>query len=206
MNAERTPKPFTDSARQLQEANQLAEQQRAEVNLRQAEAEQRRNETEHQAGELKRLMEELDARIMGLAPLCKRSHGPTRWTWSLNEAVLRVEPVKPEPQPSAGNPDVLSYSSIRINCRGRGYWEWSHSLWCQEVHPGVFQWWEIGFGPKPFPIPGSSLFALTPDACHQSERGEYWQHVSNPIDASEFIERWMGWFGAAAQGDLQPYP
>jgi hypothetical protein len=90
----------------------------------------------------------------------------------------------------------------------------AHSLWfCDAQHEGVHRWFETGFMagefraytteiyPVTFPPGENAGMALSPVI------GAEWQ-VAWPFTAidqgneAEFIERWLAWFGQAAQGRL----
>ena len=111
--------------------------------------------------------------------------------------------------------EVVVSSSIvlRIERDRFGYAGRSHSLWyCDAEHEGVFRWYETAFMINPVVPKRSSLdpFALSPslDAALALSRGMHSFQVAwpfNPIDQgneAEFIERWIGWFADAAQGQL----
>ena len=108
--------------------------------------------------------------------------------------------------------EVIAYTTIRL--RGstgrRDYIGRSHSLWyCDAQEPGSFRWYETAFmetfggdGPcVPFdlaPASADASLALSP-ATHTHQVAWPFTPFDQGDDES-FIERWMGWFGGAAQG------
>lgn len=112
--------------------------------------------------------------------------------------------------------DVIAYSSIMVR-KPRdpyGYEGRAHSLWfCDANEEGVYRWYELAFMVQPLvaerytvdpfslsPTDEEAAKALTPT---MTVRQVAWQPV--PVDQGEedaFIERWLGWFGAAADGSL----
>lgn len=112
--------------------------------------------------------------------------------------------------------DVVAYSSIRVrNPRDPYDYEGrSHSLWFCDAHEeGVYRWYELAFMVQPLiaerytldpfslpPTDDEAAKALTPT---MTVRQVAWQPI--PIDQGEedpFLERWLGWFAAAADGSL----
>ena len=112
--------------------------------------------------------------------------------------------------------DVIAYSAIvvrkpkdRYDYEGR-----AHSLWFCDAHEeGVYRWYELAFMVQPMipqrftldpfarsPTDSASAKCLTPVA---TARQVAWQPI--PIDQGEerqFIERWISWFAAAADGTI----
>ena len=215
----------SEAASSLQQANAIAVQQRAETarqeSVAQSEAERRRELCEAADRSLERVVSVLNDQILLNAPASKRP-GPTpQWAWSLNEANLIVRPSRMAEQrldTSTYSPpiEIVAYSNITLRIKpdqsrfeGR-----SHSLWyCDAKKAGVFRWYETAFMISPFISQRGLLdpFALDPGReayeALAPVMGKYqvaWPFT--PIDQgdeSEFIERWLGWFGEAAQGQLR---
>ena len=169
---------------------------------------------------LGRIMESLGRQIADNAPSANAQDGHSPQAWSLNEAILLVDPVtRTPPIASQGLTfEVVAHTAINTEMPLRmrqGYVGRSHSLWyCDAQEAGVFRWYEIAFfdrdsrgrnGVTPF-----SLLPGDPDL--KFALGNYSTPVQlarpfMPIDQGEeqaFIDRWMDWFAAAAQGQLRP--
>ena len=113
--------------------------------------------------------------------------------------------------------DVISYSAIaaRIPQDYYGYEGRSHSLWfCDAYDAGQYRWFELAFMTSVMSRVNSSVdpFALAPTdtgagalfapgvAGHQIA----WEPL--PFDQGnedQFVERWLGWLAAAADGSLR---
>lgn len=88
----------------------------------------------------------------------------------------------------------------------------THSLWfCDAVEPGRFAWYETGFMKSPVLATRSQFepFHLSAgQADHALLPMMGTEQVAWPFeeldrsDLTEFLHRWLGWFGAAAQGVL----
>ena len=215
----------SEAASGLQQANAIVVQQRAEAarqeSVARSEAERRQELYEAANRSLARVVSLLNDQVLSNAPTSKRP-GPTpQWSWSMNEANLSVEPSRmAEPRMDTdtyGPPfEVVAYSGItlRIKPDRYGFEGRSHSLWyCDAQEAEALRWYETAFMDAPLISQGSSLdpFALRPG------RGAYvalapivgkyqvaWPFA--PIDQgdeSDFIDRWLEWFGEAAQGLLR---
>ena len=111
--------------------------------------------------------------------------------------------------------DVIAYTTIglRDSTGRRDYSGRSHSLWyCDAQEPGSFRWYETAFmetfgGDSPF-VP-FDLAPLSADASLALSSATHTHQVAWPFtpfdqgDDESFIERWMGWFGDAAQGQMR---
>ena len=144
---------------------------------------------------------------------------PTR-SWTLNEATLSVERSVVMKEPLHTEADRLPFevivnSSIALGVEPDrfGYSGRSHSLWyCDAEQEGVFRWYETAFMISPVVARRSSLdpFALSPslDAALALSTAMHSFQVAWPFNSidqgneTEFIERWIGWFADAAQGQL----
>lgn len=112
--------------------------------------------------------------------------------------------------------DVIAYAAIaarkprdRYDYEGR-----AHSLWFCDAHDaGIYRWYEVAFmvspliGQRstldPFALPPMDEYAGSALAPVTDVRQIAWQPV--PFDQGEeeqFIERWLGWFAAAADESL----
>lgn len=210
---------------QLQKANAVVVRQRSEAERRrsvdQEEAERRKELDEIGRRSLNGILAMLHQQIVDLAPLANFQE--SQWGWSLNEAILLPDPVVTTEQIlRMGSPfEVIIHTGIGISSpRGlSGYLGRSHSLWyCDARETGVFRWYETAFydlstsernGVLPFSLPpggqeaGSMLLGY--------ENPVYGKPVQlarpfMPIDQGEeqgFIDRWLYWFGLAAQGGLR---
>ena len=211
----------SDAGQQLQLANAIAVNQQAELDLQlsiaRSEEERRRELRKAAQQSLEHILASLHEKIVADAPASQSSTTPLMRAWSLNEAVLIVEPVMTVGSQSAeGSPfEVVVYSSVFVRIRpdAYGYEGRSHSLWyCDAQEDGVFRWYETAFMINPLisrPVPFDP-FAFNPgrDAYGALSRGmqEYqpaWPFAPIDLgDEDDFIERWIRWFAAAAQGKL----
>ena len=150
--------------------------------------------------------------------------GNTTLVFELNRAQLTISPVHmvryPNPDMRYKEPfQVVAFSEIAVvytddlsRYRGR-----SHALWyCDANDQGRLRWYETAFmslsfggnrfsppGIEPFSLPpgNDSFLALSP-TIHTLQRA--WPHM--PIDQGEesnFVERWIDYFGQAASGELR---
>lgn len=112
--------------------------------------------------------------------------------------------------------DVVAYSAIGVRMpRDRYGWEGRvHSLWyCDATEKGVYRWHETAFMVMPLMNQDSSVapFALPPGADAGVAIAPVMGHIQvawpflpfDQGDEVEFLDRWLGWFGLAAQGALQ---
>ena len=215
----------SESASSLQRANAIAVSRQAEEarkeSVARSEAKRRLELCESAGRSLARIVGLLNRQIMLNAPASEYSGPIPGWSWSLNEAKLSVEPSRMAEQhpddDSYGSPfEVVAYSSITLQIQPdlHGFEGRSHSLWYCDAHEaGVFRWYETAFMinayiPKRVRI---EPFALDPEreayialAPVTAEYQVAWPF--EPIDQGDdvdFIERWLGWFGQAAQGLLR---
>ena len=208
-------------ASQLQMAEALAVQRNAEVQ-RQLSADQvaakRQVELQEVANEsLNRILASLNRRILDNAPSTRATNPSRPRILSLNDAILRVADVLNSPK--GGTPklpfEVIAYTTITVEVRDnqRGYAGRSHSLWyCNAQEREQFRWYETAF----FAMWGARRdkfqpFALAPneeDAIYALNSGMHTVSVARPFTPIDqggegsFIERWLEWFAAAAQGQL----
>ena len=215
----------SEGARHLQQANATVVKHRAEVARQESVAQskaERRLELHNDAGKsLARILSLLNDQILSNADTAKQP-GPTpQRSWSLNNATLSMASSKmAENDLSVGtySPpfEIVSYSSITLQIKTDqyGFEGTSHSLWyCNAIDAEEFRWYETAFKISAFiPKRGRlNFFALDPgrnayDAL-ASVMGEY--DVAWPLttidkgDESDFIARWLEWFGKAASGLLR---
>ncbi|MFP3880403.1 MAG: serine/threonine-protein kinase [Dehalococcoidia bacterium] len=218
-----TMSPTPESAQRLQHAYGLEVEKQAEVSRQQSMA---RSEAERRAGlyqvaeqALAHIAQLLHSQVVASAPGSAPSDARL-WPCTLNSAQLSIDPARSaeiqDVRPHYHTQfEVIAYSSITL-CIPPDPWEYegrSHSLWyCDAQEPGVFRWYETAFMINPF-IPRRER--LNPFALNPGEQAygalspamtEYqvaWPFI--PIDQgkeNEFIERWIAWFAAAAEGKL----
>ncbi len=215
----------SEGASSLQRANAIAVSRHAEAarkeSVARSQAMRRLELCEAADRSLARVVGLLNGQIMLNSPASEYPGPIPEWSWSLNEAKLSVEASRMvEDCPDGdtyGSPfEIVAYSIITLQIQpdlhdfdGR-----SHSLWyCDAQVAGVFRWYETAFMispliPKrgridPFALgPGREAYiALAPIT---AEFQVAWPF--DPIDQgneTDFIERWLGWFGQAAQGLLR---
>ena len=218
-------RPTSQAGSRLQQANVLAVERQAEATRQQsaaqAEAERRRAlyATAEQA--LQNTLALLDRRIKDEASAVETGHtghGPSNMAWKLNTGSMSVDFPK---SVGLGRDQSLPFEVIAhtqivasMPADRRGYAGRSHSLWfCDAQEPGVFRWFETAFmtlGSENSLAP----FAMNPDARDAAIALSPTMHIYQaawpfmPIDQGDeddFIERWIGWFGDAAEGQLR-YP
>ena len=207
----------------LQQANALAVEWQTEAarqrSAAQAEAERRRELKTVADQSLGNVLAMLDRQIMDAASAVRARADSSRKSWELNGAMLSVDLPK---QVKLGADRDLPFEVIahtKISVSGpvdrSGHSGRSHSLWyCDAQEQGVFRWYETAFmetfgANRPF-----APFAMPPDALDTATAISPTLHtyqVARPFmsidqgDEDSFVERWMGWFGEAAQGQLR-YP
>ena len=218
----RSVQPTSEAGRQLQLANAIVVNQQAEQDQERSkgitEAERRRKLIEASGQSLDHVLSVLHEQIMANAPSTQSDSAQSLRVWCLIDAVLSMDsPMSVGSQSAEGSPfTVVGYSSIaiRIPRDQYGYEGRSHSLWyCDAQEDGVFRWFETAFMINPLisrPVP-SDPFALNPgrDAYGALSRGMQEYQAAWPFtpidqgDEDDFIERWIRWFAAAAQGKLE---
>jgi serine/threonine-protein kinase len=89
----------------------------------------------------------------------------------------------------------------------------SHSLWfCDAIEEGLFRWYEHAFMTMAFAGSPSTIEPFALDSIDagpvlrpglvRQQRAWNFEELDRS-DPSDFINRWLGWFGKAAQGELQ---
>ena len=205
----------------LQQANALAVERQTEAERQQsaaqAEAERRRELRVAADQSLENILDLLDRQIKGYAPAVRTSEGPHGKRWELNDARLSVDPTKPvTPGIDRELPfEVIAYAQISLASppSQSGYTGRSHSLWYCDAHEplGNFRWyetafWALGSGSviKPFAMPPEAEnAALALSTAMHTYYVEYPVIAIDQGDEDSFVERWMGWFGDAAKGQLR---
>ncbi len=152
------------------------------------------------------------------APMQRRAEG---WNVSLNGARLGLSTAKLFDGKNWGGWDAPPFDvisnatvSIIIPADRQGYEGRSHSLYyCDAIEPGSYAWYETAFMVSPgLPQQGrQDPFALPPGAESakalwpgMSEYQVAWPFTQLLVgDTDDFLDRWLGWFAAAAQGQLQ---
>lgn len=209
----------------LQEANAIVVQRNAEVARRESvaksEAERRAEMCDAAGKSLSRLIGILDRQIQSNAPACRRTGPLPRWSWSLNDAEMSVEPSRMV-APQSGNDverpafEIVAYSSITLRIKpDRSEYEGrSHSLWfCDAQSAGVFRWYDTAFMISPLIPKRGRLdpFALAPGrdayialAPIMAEYQVAWPFTAiDQGNESEFVDLWIGRFADAATGMLR---
>jgi eukaryotic-like serine/threonine-protein kinase len=134
----------------------------------------------------------------------------------LNDAKLGLDTPQPSPSRPGTLPITVVSESVITVTVPRAVYGWagrSHSLWfCNAFEKDRFAWYEVAFMASPL---GGGSPTMEPFATAAAAS----QHALMPIigqtqlawdfeeldrsDLSEFVNRWLGWFGTAAQGRLQ---
>ncbi|MCH8949870.1 MAG: protein kinase, partial [Chloroflexi bacterium] len=219
-------KPSSPASAKLQAVQQAVVERQGEETAR-ASARQSREASRqelYQAAQqsLDTILEGLRARALEAAPATDAAATRGGLVLRLGDGTLIVDAVQMAPPDCLAafdyEPrfDVIAYTAIaarkprdRYDYEGR-----AHSLWFCDAHEeGVYRWYELAFMIRPT-IPRSSTldpFAFPPtdkDAAQaltpvMDVLQVAWQPV--PFDQGEeeqFIERWLSWFAAAADGSL----
>jgi hypothetical protein len=217
-----TPSP---GAGRLQAADHTvrAEQARelARLSAEATTAERRRSLFESGAEVMKRLSAQLRQAIIDNAPAATPApHGiGDDWTLRLGPAVIGMDPTQLSPADPWGGwtPafDVVAHAGIGITIPEDryGFTGRAHSLWyCDAQEPGLYRWYEAGFMISPMIPRQTKTFPIAFDPCENAGKAlsnamTEWQVAwpFTPVDQGEevaFIERWLDWFGLAAQGEL----
>jgi serine/threonine-protein kinase len=122
--------------------------------------------------------------------------------------------VPAQEQPWNGPFAVIAHAVISVNQNpARGHQGRSHSLWfCDAQEEGRFAWYELAFMNSPLSGGPSLLapFSLDPEQATVAFQGVIGTtQLAWPVeeidrsDPTEFIDRWLGWFGEAAEGQMQ---
>ena len=217
----------SEAARRLQQANAVAVKRRTEIerleSVAKSDAERRQelyNDAKQKLGQLTHLLAD---RIALLASSAMYVAGRHELRWTLNEAKLSLAPselVKRNVRDFVDRLpfEVVAYSDITVRqprSRYDGYIGRSHALWFCDAHDvGVLRWYETAFrrtfggdrGLRPFsmfPVERDAVIAISP-ALHTHSLARPFRPIDQGAEG-EFIERWIGWFADAAQGQLR-YP
>jgi eukaryotic-like serine/threonine-protein kinase len=215
----------SDGLLALQEANRAQVAERAEkereASLARTEADRRSELVDAGVKLLIKVSDELRDVIQSVAPESEPTSGVygdrPDWSLRLGGAELSVSQVDIDSPGTTSVFDVVAHASIALTVppgtqdyRGR-----AHSLWfCDAVNEGEYAWYETAFMSSPLTNTRDSTapFALTPsngDSSLQPAMGTVqvaWPFTRlDPGDVSEFVDRWAGWLGQAAQGTLR-YP
>jgi hypothetical protein len=146
---------------------------------------------------------------------------PEDWSFSLGAASFGVDPPKKTAPMPWGNATwapaftVIAHAAIGVSFEADpyGYRGRTHSLWyCDAQQEGVFRWFETAFMVMPMI---NKRFAQEPFQFEPSESAgkALWNGVAEwqvawpftPIDQGDdvdFVERWITWFGLAADRKL----
>lgn len=168
------------------------------------------------------ITEALRQRVLEAAPATQASASNDRLVLQLGNGALAIDPVQSAPadclaafdyEPAF---DVVGYTAIAVR-KPRDHYDYegrAHSLWFCDAHDeGVYRWYELAFMVQPLIPQRYTLdpFALPPTDEHAAAAFTPVMHVRQvawqpmPFDQGEedqFIERWLGWFAAAADGTL----
>ncbi|MCT7372095.1 serine/threonine-protein kinase [Mycolicibacterium llatzerense] len=142
--------------------------------------------------------------------------GSGRWRAELAMATLEFSTCLPAQHTGSPSPYTLvagAEVSLRIPLRGGNYTGRSHSLWYADLHAeDELAWYELAFVPgpgrkaaqeKPYAVNPSwdNATVLLGDTTHYQVAWPV--TVWRPGDLTAHIERWITWFGEAADGTLE---
>jgi hypothetical protein len=211
-------------------ASSLAAANQAAVAGAAAAQSRQRTEQERRAGlataahaQLKAISAELLDVLTTEAPAAAVAQIPARgWKASLAAAEFGLSHPVAQPQPDWGGwqppaIDLVSHATITIVFPPDrfGYEGRSHSLWyCDAKQEGDYGWFETAFMHTPMThrqSHGQDPFALSPGNASAkalwSGMAEYqvaWPFTRLVVgELDELVDRWLGWFAAAAQGALR---
>ena len=207
----------------LQDANRAQVIRMGESSRHQSAAEteaERRSALAKAAGQsFTGLSAELVGAISNAAPAAIRSPGRSgSLRLQLNQAALEISSINQYAGGWEGRPiviDVICFASINLKMPtdDYGYEGRSHSLWFGNIQDAArYGWYETAFMVSPLLARSSRQkpFSLDPgaEAAGALGPGMAGHQVAWPFtplvigDLNEFIDRWAGWFAAAAQGQL----
>jgi serine/threonine-protein kinase len=220
--SQKTPSP---AAARLQEVNKSVVQRAGEEDAKKS-AEQFREETRREllgAAEqsLNQILLSLRERVLEAAPAASVSNADD-FILSLGDGTLgvdRVDTVPPDCLVAFDDEapfDVVACSAIaaRKPKNRQSYEGRAHSLWFCDAHQeGVYRWYELAFMvrsivPERFTLDPFALVPTDEHAAHalvpvMGVRQLAWQPLPfDQGDEEQFIERWLTWFAAAADGTL----
>ena len=182
----------------------------------QVEAERRRELKADADQSLENILALLDRHIQDNASSVQTSSGSSLKRWELNSAAIWLDFLKAV---GLGRDqhlpfEVVAHTKISVSrpADRSGYRGRSHSLWyCDAQEQGVFRWFETAFmetfGAN-IPFAPSAMPPDSSDAATAISPGLHTYQLARPFipidqgDEESFIERWMGWLGEAAQGQL----
>ena len=224
--SQRPPSPAAAKLQAVQKA--VVEKQgeeAARMSAEQSKEEVRRDLFEAAKQSFEQILDTLRQRVLEAAPSTNVSANRDGLILRLGDGTLIVDPVQTAPADCLAafdyEPpfDVVAYTAIvarkppdRYEYEGR-----AHSLWfCDAQDEGVYRWYELAFMVSPLVAERSTLdpFALAPTneyagralAPIMDVRQVAWQPLPfDQGDEEQFIERWLEWFAAAADGSLS-YP
>lgn len=222
-----TPTPPSAGIQRLQAAS-LAESERQSEHERQNSAarsaeEQRAALANTAAESLTQISTALRDTIMAAAPPAKLSGHGTSWTIRLGNAVLSFSGATrtpPNPWGAWGGDlrglDVVAHASltIRVPVNLTGWEGRSHSLWfCNYADRTQYAWFEGAFMQNPlmrkressvvpyaFP-PGEDAAKALSNVIAEFQVARRFERLTLG-DLDGFVDRWAGWFGSGAAGDL----
>jgi serine/threonine-protein kinase len=219
-------KPASPAAERLQQVQKAVVERQGEEAARmsaQRSREELRRDLFHAAKQsFDNITEALRQRILEAAPATNVSMSGGRLVLQLGEGALVIDLVQAAPAECLAafdyEPpfDVVGYSAIAARKpRDRyGYEGRAHSLWFCDAHDeGIYRWYELAFMVRPsipqrytldpFALPPTDKQAAAAFTPVMDVRQVAWQPI--PFDQGEedqFIERWLEWFAAAADGSL----
>jgi serine/threonine-protein kinase len=219
-------RPVSPVAGRLQEVQKVVVERQGEeaarVSAQKSKEEARRELFQAAKQSFRGITEALRQRALEAAPATKVSTPGGGFVLHLGNGALVIEEVQVAPadclaafeyEPAF---DVIAYTVIAAR-KPRDQYDYegrAHSLWfCDAQNEGVYRWYELAFMVFPTIPERHTLdpFALSPTDEYAGRalapvtgvRQVAWQPI--PLDQGEeeqFIERWLGWFAAAAEGSL----
>jgi serine/threonine protein kinase len=189
-------------------------EEQARASQAESDAERRTRLFEDAQRSLDSIADELQNALRAVAPtIIVDGRGDIR-ELKLDQATLRFSPARAQETNPQGIPfEVIGFSAVGLEGPGsHGYRGRSHSLWyCDAEEEGRFSWHELAFmhmallgaqsNVVPFALsPDEGAPAIGPGVASVQLAWSLRRLVPGQLD--EFIERWGGWMGAAAQGRL----
>jgi hypothetical protein len=152
------------------------------------------------------------ATVLDAAPGINVHRQADGWLVVLGGAGFSLAASQPLPEREPVWPfDVIAYAKVGVALPpNRAGWEGrSHSLWyCDAQREGEYGWFETAFMTmgggrlqEPFALPPSEAQgALSAGITVTQVAWPFTELV--PRETDEFVDRWIGWFGAAVKGEL----
>jgi serine/threonine-protein kinase len=221
-------KPPSPAAAKLQAVNKSVVekqgQEAARMSAQQSRQEARRELYQAATQSFELILETLRQRALKEAPATRVSASSGRLVLQLGDGALIVDPLRMAPADCLAAFDyeapfdVIAHTAIAAR-KPRDWYDYegrAHSLWFCDAHDeGFYRWYELAFTLSVWSGQRSTLdpFSAAPDDDDTAKGlcpyvggtrlSVAWQPIPlDQGDEEQFIERWLEWFAAAADGSL----